>query len=134
MILRWESGRNRATAICPHPSMKQWCLFLRKCHLKKNAKPTRPVFFSVGPSYSRMTGLKETQVISNPNATFTGGESKAQRGKGPVQVTQQRRGQAKDRGTLLLGSTTHTKSQSSTNQPQTNEVKSHSAHTPRLAL
>lgn len=76
-----------------------------------------------------MTGLKETQVTSSPNATFTGEESKAQRGKRPVQVTQQMRGQAKDRGTLLLGSTTHTKSQSSTNQPQTTEVKSHSAHT-----
>lgn len=72
-----------------------------------------------------MTGLRETQVTSSPNAVFTGEESKAQRGKGPVQVTQQMRGQAKDGGRLLFGSTTHTKTQSSTNQPQTTGVAAH---------
>lgn len=73
-----------------------------------------------------MAGLKGTWVTFSPNATFTGEETTAQRGEGPVQVTQQVRGQAEDRGNLFHPPTTHTKSQSSTNQSQTNEVKSQS--------
>lgn len=64
-----------------------------------------------------MAGLEGTWAISSPNATFTGEKTKARRGEGPVQVTQQVREQAEDSVTLLPPPTTHT------NQSQTNEVK-----------